>query len=92
MDNETVILQSYGCAYDDIFDEDCILSGREFYGGEIIDGRIVISDPLPFPLRYVIAIKLDVVAVIITPTDLSNYEFVKIRCFPDMWSRWQIIA
>lgn len=92
MDNETVILQSYGCTYDDIFDEDCILSGREFYGGEIINGRIVISDPLPFPLKYVRAIKLDVVAVIITPTDLSNYGFVKIRCFPDMWARWQIIA
>lgn len=92
MDNETIILQSYGCDYDDIFDEYCILSDREFYGGEIIDGRIVISDPLPFPLRYVRAIKLDVVAVIITPTDLSNYGFFKIHCFPDMWARWQIIA
>lgn len=92
MNNETIILQSYGCAYDDIFDEDCILSGREFYGGEIIDGRIVISDPLPFPLKYVRAIKLDVIAVIITSTDLSNYGFVKIRSFPDTWARWQIIA
>ena len=35
MDNETVILQSYGCAYDDIFDEDCILSGREFMVGKL---------------------------------------------------------
>ena len=92
MDNETVILQSYGCTYDDIFDEDCVLSGKEFYGGEIINGRIVISDPLPFPLKYVRAIKLDVVAVIITPTDLSNYGFVKIRCFTDMWARWKIIS
>lgn len=33
MNNETVILQSYGCSYDDIFDKNCILSGREFYGG-----------------------------------------------------------
>ena len=56
------------------------------------NGRIVISDPLPSPLKYVRAIKLDVVAVIITPTDLSNYGFIKIRCFPDMWARWQIIA
>lgn len=87
MNNETIILQSYGCTYDDIFDEDCILSGREFYGGEIIDGRIVISDPLPFPLKYVRAIKLDVIAAIITPTDLSNYNFCKVSSFPDTWVR-----
>lgn len=92
MNNETVILQSYGCSYDDIFDKNCILSGREFYGGEIINGRIVISDPLPFPRKYVRAIKLDVIAAIITPTDLSDYGFLKVCCFPDTWARWQICS
>lgn len=85
MSNETRILKSRIYPYDEIF-RDCILSGREYYDGEIVNRRIVITDNLPYPCSFVRAVRLDLIDVIETPTDLSDYGFIKINS-NNRWTR-----
>lgn len=84
MSNKTRVMKSRGVPYDEIF-RNCILSGREYYDGEVVDGRIVISDNLPYLCPYVRAVRLDLIDVIDTPTDLSDYGFIK--CHNNRWLR-----
>ena len=84
MSNKTRIIKSIGIPYDEIF-RNCILSGREYYDGEVVDGRIVISDNLPYPCPYVRAVRLDLIDVIDTSTDLTDYGFIK---YSDDHIRW----
>ena len=84
MFNKTRVMKSRGVPYDEIF-RNCILSGREYYDGEVVDGRIVISDNLPYPCPYVRAVRLDLIDVIDMPTDLSDYGFIK--CHNNRWLR-----
>ena len=81
---ETIVLQSlFPTRYDELF-VDCILSGREYYDGEIIDGRIVITDGISYPAKCVRAIRLDQIYIIKTPQDLSQHGFEKLR-EPNIW-------
>ena len=84
MSNKTRIMKSRGIPYDEIF-RNCILSGGEYYDGQVINGRIVVSDNLPYPCPCVRAVKLDLVDVIDTPTDLTDYGFIK---YSDDHNRW----
>lgn len=81
---ETVVLRSLlPTKYDELF-VDCILTGREYYDGEIVDGRIVITDGISYPAKCVRALRLDQIYIIKTPTDLSAYGFEKLR-EPNIW-------
>ena len=84
MFNKTRVMKSRCVPYDEIF-RNCILSGREYYDGEVVDSRIVISDNLPYSCPYVRAVRLDLIDVIDTPTDLSDYGFIK--CHNNRWLR-----
>lgn len=81
---ETVVLRSLlPTKYDELF-IDCILTGREYYDGEIVDGRIVITDSISYPAKCVRALRLDQIFIIKTPKDLSQYGFEKLR-EPNIW-------
>jgi hypothetical protein len=77
MTNYTKVIKSR-VSYEQLF-INCIISGRDYYDGEIVNGRIIISDGPSNPRYYARAIRLDLIDVIETPTDLSEYGFCKVN-------------